>query len=74
MNEVVGHAVDVPGNADRVDEAEDEHDPEREAQKKVEHPEEVGAVQNARRGGNDVPPRVGKDFRVRLEAVYRQIV
>jgi len=29
VNEVVGNAVDIPRNAHRVDETEDEHDPER---------------------------------------------
>ena len=34
VNEVVGNAVDVPGNADRIDEAEDEHDPKRNPRKR----------------------------------------
>ena len=44
MNEVVGNAVDVPGNADRVDKTENEHDPKRNAGKKIKHAEEVSAV------------------------------
>ena len=74
MNEVMGHAVDVPGDADRVDKAEDKHDPKRKAREKVEHAKEEGAVQKASQHRNDVPPRVGKDFRVGRESFYRQIV
>jgi len=40
----VGNAVDVPGNAHRVDKTENEHDPQRNAQEKIEHAEEVSAV------------------------------
>ena len=61
MNEIVGNAVDVPGNAHRIDETENQHHPERYARKKVKHPEKVNAVQNG--GGNweHVPARVRKD-------------
>ena len=44
VNEVVRDAVDVPGNADRVDKTEDEHDPKRDAREKIKHTEEVSAV------------------------------
>ncbi len=44
MNEVVGNTVDVPGNADRIDKTENEHDPKRDARKKKERAEEVSAV------------------------------
>ena len=44
MNEIVRDAVDVPGNADRIDKTENEHGPKREAWKKKEHAEEVSAV------------------------------
>ena len=44
VNEVVGNAVDVLGNADRVDKTENEHVPKRDAPKKIEHAEEVSAV------------------------------
>lgn len=62
MNEVVGNAVDVPRNAHRIDETQDEHDPERRAREKVEHPEEVCAVQQ--RGGdrNRIPAGIREKF------------
>jgi hypothetical protein len=44
VNEIVRYAVDVPGNADRIDEAKDQHDPKRETREKVEHAEEVNAM------------------------------
>ena len=43
VNEVVRDAVDVPGNANRIDEPEDEHHPERRVREQKEHPKEVGA-------------------------------
>ena len=68
MNEVVGNAVDVPRNAHRVDKTEDEHDPKRDAGKKIKHAEEVRAVEKARRGGDCVPACVRKDPGVRCGA------
>ena len=44
VNKIVRYAIDVPGNADRVNEAEDEHPPERYTREKIEHAEEIGAV------------------------------
>jgi hypothetical protein len=44
VNEVVGNAVDVPGNADRIDKTENEHDPKGDAREKIKHAEEVGTV------------------------------
>jgi len=61
VNEVVGDAVDVPGNAHGIDETENQHDPERDAREKVKHAEEVEAVQNACRYRDDVPACVRKD-------------
>ena len=61
VNEVVGNAVDVPGNADRVDKTEDEHDPKRNAGKKIKHAEEVSAVEKGCGNGDRVPPRMRKD-------------
>ena len=39
MNEVVRDAVDVPRNAHRINEAKNEHDPERDSREQIEHPE-----------------------------------
>jgi hypothetical protein len=44
MNEIVRYAVDIPGNAHRIDETKDEHHPKRDARKKIEHAEEVSAM------------------------------
>lgn len=44
VNEIVRYAVDVPGNAHRIDKAKNEHDPERNTWKKIKHPEEVHEV------------------------------
>ncbi len=65
MNEIVRDAVDVPGNADRVDKTENEHDPKGDARKKIEHAEEVGAVEKGSGNRDCVPPRVRKDPGVR---------
>ena len=63
MNEVVGYAVDVPGNADLINKSEDEHHPKRYTRKKIKHAEEIGAVQKGGSNGDRVPPRVRKDPR-----------
>ena len=68
MNEVMRDAVDVPGNADGIDKTENEHDPERHARKKIEHAEEVRAVQEGGDNWDRVPARVRKDAGVRLGA------
>src|SRR5262249_33046854 len=60
-NEVVGNAVDVPRNADRINKTENQHHPERCAREKIKHAEEVNAVQNACRDRDDVPACVRKD-------------
>src|SRR5206468_5394110 len=69
VNEVVGNTVDVPGNADRIDKTENEHDPKRDARKKKKHAEEVGAVEKGCGNGDRVPPRVRKDSGVRCGAL-----
>ena len=71
MNEVVGNAVDVPRNADRIDESENQHYPERDAREKVKHAEEVDAVQNACRDRDGVPACVRKDPGICLRTLYR---
>ena len=66
MNEVVRDAVDVPGNAHRIDEAKNEHDPERDPREEIEHPEEIGAVENCGQHRNRVPTCVRKNPRISL--------
>ena len=44
VNEVVGNAVDVPGNANRVDESKDEHEPKRDSREQIEHSKKERAV------------------------------
>jgi len=61
MNKVVGNAVDVPRDADRINKTENHHDQERDAREEVKHPEEVDTVQDARCYGNGVPSRVRED-------------
>lgn len=67
----MGNAVDVPGNADRINKTENQHDPQRYARKKVKHAEEIDAVKSARRDGDDVPTRMGKDPGVGLRTFDR---
>ena len=63
-NEVMGNPVDVPGNADRINESENEHDPERDARKKIEHAEEVSGVQKSGGNWDCIPPCVRKHPRI----------
>ena len=62
VNEVVGDAVDVPGDADGVDQTKNDHDPERRPREKVKHPKEVKAMQEAGRDWDRIPARLGKQF------------
>ena len=62
VNEVVGDAVDVPRDADGVDQTENDHHPERHAREKVKHPKKVDAMQKAGRDWDRVPARLGKQF------------
>jgi len=62
VNEVVGNAVDVPGNADRIDETENHHDPKGNPWKKKKHAEEVNAVQEGCGDRDRVPLRVRKNL------------
>ena len=68
MNEIVRNAVDVPGNAYRIDEAQNEHDPERDARKKIKHPQEVSGVKKSGENRDRVPARVRKDPGIRRGA------
>ena len=65
MNEIVGYTVDVPGNADRIDKPEDQHQPQGRAREKIEHPVEINAVKKSRAHGNRIPTRMREDMRVR---------
>jgi hypothetical protein len=65
VNEVVRNAVDVPGNADRVDKTENDHDPKGDSREKIGHSKKVRAVQNSGGNRDDVPARVGKDPGIR---------
>src|SRR4051812_4365549 len=67
MNEVVGDAVDVPGNADRIDESQDEHDQKRNPWKKVKHSKKVRAVQDPGGDWNDVPSGMREKSGIRLQ-------
>ena len=61
VNEVVRNAVDVPGNANRVDESENEHGPKRRLREQIEHPEKERAVSNTGQYRNGVPSGIGKN-------------
>src|SRR4051812_12343033 len=63
VNEVVGNAVDVPGDAHRIDQSKDEHHPEWHPREKPEHAKEISAVQNAGENRERVPAGIGKDPR-----------
>ena len=70
MNEVVRDAVDVPGNAHRVDEAKNEHDPEWNPREEIEHPEEIDAVENCGQYRQRVPAGMRKNPRIRFRRFY----
>src|SRR4051812_24716547 len=74
MNEVVRDAVDVPGDADRVDKPEDQHDPERRVREKEEHPEEIGEMEQLRCDGDNVPAGEGKNTGIGLESLGGDVV
>src|SRR5947207_5855347 len=74
VNEIVGDAIDVPGNADGIKESEDKHHPERHAREKEEHPEEIGAVEKRGQNRNDVPPGKRENAGVGLESLGGDIV
>ncbi len=63
MNEVVSHAVNVRVDHERIEEAKNEHNPERGVLVEEEHREEERQVKKAGESGQGVPPRVGKDGR-----------
>ena len=68
MNEIVRDAVDVPGDADRIDKTKNQHDPERKQRKKQKHAEEVSAMEKGRENRDHIPASVGKDPGIRLRA------
>src|SRR5690348_3202209 len=63
VNEVMRDAVDVPGDADRINEAKDEHDPERHSGEQPEHAEEVSAVHQSGDNRDRIPASIGEDPR-----------
>ena len=74
VNEVVRDAVDVPGNADRIDESENQHHPERRVREQEEHPKEVSEMEQFRRDRDNVPARERKNLRISLEPLRRNVV
>src|SRR5207248_10063346 len=58
---IMGNAVYVPRNDDRVDKTEDQHDRAWHTGKEIKHAEGVNAVENACRDWNNVPACVRKD-------------
>jgi hypothetical protein len=62
VNEVVRDAIDIPRDAHRVNEAKNEHDPERGSRKEMEHSEEIDAVENRSEHGQRVPAGVRKNL------------
>ena len=73
MNEVVRNAIDVPGDAHRIDEAEGEHGPKRKNGKKKEHSKEINAMEERGRDGNNVPASEGENPRVGLQPLCRYV-
>ena len=65
VNEIVRDAVDIPGNAYRIDESQNHHDPKRNTREKIKHPEEVNAVQERGDKWYRIPARVGQDPGIR---------
>ena len=74
VNEVVRDAVDVPRDADGIEEAEDQHHPERDSREKKEQSEEIGAMEKRGQNRNDIPAGKGKNPGSRLEPLRRDIV
>ena len=68
MNEIVGDAIDVGVNHQGINEAHDQHDPERRIRKKEIHRQEVEEVKQAGQRGHDVPSRVRKNLRISFGA------
>lgn len=68
MNEIVGDAIDVGVNHEGINEAHDQHDPERRIRKKEIHRQEVEEVKQAGQRGHDVPSRVRKNLRISFRA------
>src|SRR5213075_2002691 len=67
VNEVVRDAVDVPGNADRINEAEDQHYPERRVREEEEHSEKVSEMEQLGPDRNDVPAGERENLGISLE-------
>src|SRR5690242_3622260 len=61
------NAINVPGDADGIDEAEGNEHPPGKARKGEEEEEDVGEVGHAREGGDDVPAGVGPEPGIGLD-------
>ena len=68
MNENVRNAVDVPRNADRVDETKRQHHPKRRSREEPEQREKINAVEKSGYHWNRIPPRVGENSRRSAQA------
>src|SRR6267142_1635031 len=68
VNEVVPDAVDIRVDHQRVDETQNEHEPERRVRVEEEQGEEKREMEKTRRGGDRVPATEGEDFRVGRDA------
>ena len=60
MNEVVTDAVDVRIDHQRINESEDQHDPERRVRIQKEEREEIREMEQTRERRDDIPARVGE--------------
>jgi len=61
VDEIVGDAVDVPGDAHGINESQDGEGPKRQPGKEDEQSEEVAEMETATDGRNGVPRRVCED-------------
>jgi hypothetical protein len=61
VNEIVAHTVDVRVDHERINEAENQHDPERRVQVEKEQPEEIREMKKARQRRHGVPARVREE-------------
>ena len=69
MNKVVPHPIDVRIDHQRIDESENQHDPQRNAREKIIHAKEIGTVQDACPYRDGVPSSVSKNPGIRLPTI-----
>ena len=70
MNEVVPHPVDVRIHHQRVNEPENQHNPQRRMRKQKVQPEKVREMEKPRSGWNGIPTRVREELGIRDRAFY----